>query len=400
VSAAPAPAPTLAAGAVARGPVTWYGYLLLGSFTYLLSVQGNIVPFLQAELGLSYRAVSLHAGAIALGMIAAGLLGDRVVRRLGRRLTLRLGASGAAAGAVLLCLAPAAWASVASCAVLGSLGALIPAIVPATLAEVHGPAGRDVVLAECAAVSYAFAMLAPLAMGLCVALALGWRAAVLLGAGVALLLPLAFRAASPPETPGHRGGRARGVLPAAYWAYWCLLVAAVSIEFCVLLWAPTFLERVAGLTPAAAATAAVAFSLAMLLGRTAGSGLVRVVAAPRLCLVALLGVLPAFLLYWAADRPLLTVAGLFLLGLGAAPLYPLTLGLAIGAAGALRAEVASARFMLAVGLAILSTPALLGTLADRVGLRAAHLILPLLVAAALGCLGAARAFERRSGAAG
>ena len=41
------------------------------------------MPFLQAEFALSYRAVSLHSSAIAVGIILVGLLGDRVRRGSG-----------------------------------------------------------------------------------------------------------------------------------------------------------------------------------------------------------------------------------------------------------------------------------------------------------------------------
>jgi MFS family permease len=122
---APAPSknrPVRVAG-IRRGCVTWYSYLTLGFFTYLLNIQGNILPFLKAELDLSYRAVSLHSSALAAGLIAVGLFGDRVIRRYGRRRALRLGAAGISAGAVLLCLAPVAWASIGSCALMGRWGA-------------------------------------------------------------------------------------------------------------------------------------------------------------------------------------------------------------------------------------------------------------------------------------
>jgi hypothetical protein len=69
------------AAGMRRGRVTWFSYLILGFFTYLLNIQGNILPFLQAELDLSYRAVSLHFSAIAIGMIAVGLFGHRIIRR-------------------------------------------------------------------------------------------------------------------------------------------------------------------------------------------------------------------------------------------------------------------------------------------------------------------------------
>jgi hypothetical protein len=70
--------------------------------------------------------------------------------------------------------------------------------------------------------------------------------------------------------------------------------------------------------------------------------------------------------------------------LGAAGSTPLTLGFAIDVAGD-PGDTASARFMLPVGLAMVSTPVLLGALADEIGLRLAHLLVPCLVAIALAC---------------
>jgi hypothetical protein len=98
---------------VVRGSTTWYCYLLFGFFTYLLNIQGNVVPFLKSELDLSFWAVSLHSSAVAVGLIAVGLLGDWVRRRIGRPNALRLAVGGMATGAVLLCLARASWASIA-----------------------------------------------------------------------------------------------------------------------------------------------------------------------------------------------------------------------------------------------------------------------------------------------
>src|SRR6202161_2960925 len=68
-----------------RTRLTWFGYLLSGFFTFIISIQGNIIPFLRDELGLSYAAVSLHPSALAAGMIAAGLVTQRVVKAVGRR---------------------------------------------------------------------------------------------------------------------------------------------------------------------------------------------------------------------------------------------------------------------------------------------------------------------------
>lgn len=380
--------------AMRRGPVTWYSYLTLGFFTYLLNIQGNILPFLKAELDLSYRAVGLHSTALAAGLIVVGLFGDRIIRRYGRRRALQLGTAGISAGAVLLCLSPASWASIGSCALMGLLGGLIPAMVPAILAETHGEGARDVAYVEATAICYAFGILGPLTTGLFVAFSLGWRGVVLLGAVFGLVILAGFRRTAVPD-PLEATASGKAGLPPAYWVFWALIAMVVAIEFCVLIWAPEFLERIAGLPRAAAAGSAAAFSLAMLMGRVAASRILRLVAPQRLFPAALLVTVLGFLVYWGTGHPLAVVAGLFVLGLGVAPLYPLALGFAIGAAGA-HGGTASARVTLAVGLAILLTPALLGGLADEVGLRLAYLILPGLAATSLLCFAVARALQRQA----
>jgi fucose permease len=378
---------------ILRGSTTWYCYLLFGFFTYLLNIQGNVIPFLKSELDLSFWAVSLHSSAVAVGLLAVGLFGDLVRRRLGRPNALRLAVGGMATGAVLLCLARASWASIASCVILGFFGGLIPSIAPAILADIHRER-RDVAFAEATAVSYGFGMLGPLTTGLFLGLALGWRYAVIVGAVFGGLILLRFRRLSF-DASASDGASRQGRLPAPYWAYWCLGVAGIALEFSILLWAPTFLEQVAEFPAAWAATIAAGFSLGMLLGRLAASVLVRLVPAGSVFLSALLITLVGFGLYWGFNQPAPVVLGIFALGLGIGPLYPLTLGFAIGAAP--RAiDVASARFMLAAGAAILLAPIILGRLADEVGLRLAHLMVPALVATALVCFLVAQAMQRRT----
>ena len=376
-----------------RGQVTWYSYLVLGAFTYLLNIQGNIIPFLKAELNLGYASVSLHSGAIAAGMIAVGLFGDRVTRLCGRRRTLQLGVAGIVAGGALLCIAPAAWASIASCALMGTLGALIPSVIPAILDDAQGDK-REIAFGEAAAMSYCFGILGPLLTGLAVALALGWRAAVLFGVALGFAIMAVFWR-TPMATPARPALVGPAGLPAPYWAYWTLFGLSVAMEFCLLLWAPAFLEFVAGLSPGVAAGAAAVFSLGMVLGRVGISLLVRRVATLHLFLAAIALLLFGFLVYWGSGQPALTVAGLFLVGLGVAPLYPLTIGFAIAAAPG-QSDAASARVMLAAGLAILSMPVLLGALADGFGLGFAHLLVPALAALALASFVVARVLEGRA----
>ena len=264
-----------------RTRATWYSWLLTGFYLYSVNLLGNVVPFLQAEFALSYRAVSLHSSAIAVGIVLVGLFGDRVEARLGRRRTLWLGIGGLAGAGILLCLAPAPWASMSACFLMGVLGGLLPAIIPAILADLHGERRAEAYAGQ-AIVAYVFGLAAPLLAGLAIWAEFGWRAAVLFGAALGIAIGLGFRrvavpeaapplaadAARAPSMDARQRDAGNGLSP-AYWAYWALLFAGCGLEFCILFWAPSYLEHIIGFEPAAAATAAAGFPLGMLIGRVA-----------------------------------------------------------------------------------------------------------------------------------
>jgi MFS family permease len=84
----------------ARQRLTWATYGLAGYFAYLQTVLGPLMPMLRAERGLGYTVASLHFSAFALGNVGAGFVGDRALRRWGRRAGLWGGALGMAAGAL------------------------------------------------------------------------------------------------------------------------------------------------------------------------------------------------------------------------------------------------------------------------------------------------------------
>ena len=384
-----------ASPATLRTHATWYCWLLTGFYLYSVNLQGNVVPFLQAEFALSYRAVSLHSSAIAVGIILVGLLGDRVEARLGRRRTLWLGIGGLAGGSTLLCLAPAPWASISACFLMGALGGLLPAIVPAVLADLHGPRRAEAYAGQ-AIVAYVFGLAAPLIAGAAIWAALGWRAAVLTGVAAGIAIGLGFRRMQLPEpAPAAKAAHNKSGLPPAYWAYWALLMVCCALEFLLLFWAPSYLERIVGFAPAAAATASAGFPLGMLIGRIALRTLVARVPLRRLLIGALALTFLGFLIYWGAGWPPAAVAGTVVIGLGIAPLYPLVTDFAIGAAPK-TPDLASMRLAIAFGLALLLAPIALGALADEAGLGPAHLALPALIAVAYACFFVGQALQRRA----
>jgi fucose permease len=281
---------------------------------------------------------------------------------------------------------------------MGALGGLLPAIVPAVLADLHG-ARRAEAFAGQAIVAYVFGLAAPLIAAAAIWAELGWRAAVLSGAAAGIAIGLGFRGMMLPEPAQPLANEAsehhKRSLPPAYWAYWALLIASCALEFCLLFWAPSYLERIVGFDPALAATASAGFPLGMLVGRIALRTLVARVALRRLLIGTLALTFIGFLIYWGVSWPPAVVAGVFVIGLGIAPLYPLVTDFAIGAAPK-SPDLAAMRLAIAFGLALLLAPIALGALADEAGLGPAHLALPALIILAYASFFIGQALQKRA----
>jgi len=90
--------------------------------------------------------------------------------------------------------------------------------------------------------------------------------------------------------------------------------------------------------------------------------------------IALIG----FFIFWLSTPVLLVLIGLGTAGLGVANLFATTLTLALAAEPNNSAK-AAARTPITTGLAIITTPLMLGALADHIGLFAGYAIVPILV---------------------
>lgn len=365
-----------------RDALTWLMYGMLGVYNYLLSGLGPLMPSLRQELHLSYTVTSLHFSAWAVGMILAGLVGDRLVRTWGRRTVLWLGAAGLALGAVALTQARQPALTIGSVLLMSAIGSLVLVLIPAVLADQHG-ARRTLAIVEANILAAATGALAGVLIGLGQATPVGWRGPWLAILLVPLALFVSYRAVSlpPPVASRQPDAPVRGArLPAAYWAYWVTVVLVVGVEFSLIFWGADFLTS-AGLDVSAAATTVSLFLWGMVAGRIVGRQVAQRLPAERLLPVALAVAAIGFCLYWLAPGLPLTVLGLFVAGLGVANLFPLGAALAMGAAPGLSNE-AGARLSFASGAAILVAPLLLGALADAVGIALAYAIVPMFIGGA------------------
>ena len=157
----------------------------------------------------------------------------------------------------------------------------------------------------------------------------------------------------------------------------------VASEWCIGYWGADFLSGETGLGRPGAAAALTVFFAAMLAGRVAGSRLARVVPPTVLLAATLCLALAGFPLFWLSAGTTLTLAGLFVTGLGIGSVYPLGVSAALAAAPDNR-DAAAARLAVAGGGSVLLAPFALGAVADRVGIGTAFgIVAPMLLAAVL-----------------
>jgi fucose permease len=362
-----------------RDRFTWLAYLSLAFYGYFLNVLGPITPFLKDELGLTYTVSSFHFTAFAIGILLIGAGGHFLIHRIGKLRSLWLGLFGMSLSALFLLVGKSPIITIGASFLMGLIGSLILAIIPAALSDQHGEM-KAVALSEANVIASLFATSAPLLVGWFAHSIGNWRWALGVMACIPILMFLGLGKNSSPAVTAaaEEGTQASQSLPSLFWIFWAGIVLGVSVEFCMIFWSADYMEQVLGLSKADAAQAVSLFLAAMIVGRLLGSRLVQRFSTRAVVTASILIAAIGFLLFWRAENTLIGLSGLFITGLGVANLYPLILSLAINAANGDTVQ-AGARATLASGTAILALPLLLGGFADAVGIRLAYGILLLLL---------------------
>jgi MFS family permease len=377
----------------ARDQETWALYSLLGLVGYLLTALGATLAPLQDDLDVERAQVAFYPSLFAAGLLAIGVAGSAVVGRIGRVTYSRLALVLMVAGGLALCSGNRPLTMIGA-ALLGLGAAAVVQLVPAALTETHGDAAATA-LGEANALSSAAAVAGPLCVGAAIGLGIGWRAGF-------LALPLAAAVALAPLT--RQLAPARRV--AAGWAssddldeedegtsdqaddgpilgVWFNLLLAISVEFCVVFWAPEALIDWHDAGDGLAAALAGLFLLGMAVVR-AGSSRLLAGREPRLVTAAsALVAVGGFAAFWAGPNLLVAGLGLVVLGGGVALLYPVTVA-SVVAAWPSRPDAAAGRAALASALAVGAAPLALAAVAEVIGLRLSYLLVPIFLGLLVG----------------
>jgi MFS family permease len=354
-------------------------YIVLSCLSFLLNGLGAILVPLQKDLHVDRNAVAFYPTLFAVGLLIVGVVGGRVVGRIGRPVALRLSIGAMVLGGLLLATSAHALTLVGAL-LLGIGGAMLIQLIPALLMALH-PHAPAAAVGEANGLASGASVLAPLAVAGALGVGLGWRAGYLVAPLLVLVLVLAPTWRIPLPAAEVRPHDAPPVEDSGLLGPWIEVLFSVSVEFCMVFWAASAVTEwhhaSEGLAPAVAAL----FLVGMAVGRTLAVPVTRRMPNPKilmLCCIAVAGT--GFVLFWAAPVLPLAAAGLAIAGLGVALLYPTTVSRTI-TAWPHAPDRAAARAALASGVAIGGAPFVLARLADLTGLRAAYLIVPVLLIA-------------------
>jgi MFS family permease len=346
---------------------------------YLLYGVGAVTAFLASALALSDAEAALHSSLLALGLLGAGVLGDRIDAVLGARRANVLAYGLLAAASLCLVTAPAYVVTLAGAAMVGAAVGLLLAHLNRALTRGGGALAR-VRMGRAALVAMLGSISVPLVIGVGDLSGLGWQLAFIVAGGLIVvgLWGTSWRRDTSAAVRAQTGRLSRG-----YWLAWWLIVLVVSVEFAIVFWASTLVERQVGVSLGDATLVAGSFYVGMAVTRLGLSfpalGERDPIDLMRLGLVvACAGSITA----WLAGDVAIAVMGIFLGGVGVGFQYPLGVSVALSLVPSLQ-DKGSARLILASGIAILVAPFVLGLAADATGVSTAWLLIPAVSAAAL-----------------
>lgn len=360
---------------------TWISFGQISTWVWMLFAFGATQALLRDELGSTRSVTSLYSLAMASGGLICGFVFAALARRFGRRRMLRAGSFITIAGLLLYVTGTSVAVTIAGIGITGLGGAFIIVGSSAFLTD-HQRGAAPAALSEGNAIGALAGLLAPLAVGACVAAGWGWRPAVLAACVALLVLELARgRTASYDQAAGG-ATEVPGRLPAIFWWSAILLTCTAGAEFCLTFWVADLLRDRGGFGAAAAAAGLSAVVIGMAIGRFGGARLAQVMDPERLLMIGIVVCMAGFAAVWITTVAWLMLAGLVVTGIGMGVHWPLGITRAVRASAG-RSNRASAMASVATGLAVAAAPALLALLAQGLGIHVAFLLVPVLLLLAL-----------------
>ena len=347
------------------------------SFGIALTTLGAILPLVIERFGIDTAAAGSLFPLLTFGILLGSLVFGPIVDRNGYKGLLLLATALIVVGLEGIAFAPSMAALRIAIALIGFGGGIINGGTSALVADISSD-GRTAGLSVLGVFFGVGAVGVPFALGSL--LGAFSYSAIIAVVGVLVLIPLALTALTPFPAPKQPQGfplaQAQGLVrDSALLRMGVMLFLASGMEITVGGWTATFFKDELQIADRRALVYLSLYWFGMMLGRLAVSAAVRRIAPPRVLLGGLSTAFVGALLLILAPNASLAALGVFLLGCGFAPSFPVVLGFVSDRYAQLTGTAISVVIVMAVtGGMIL--PYTTGVLGASYGLRASFVIVP------------------------
>ena len=357
----------------------WLLALQVATVNFFIGGFGPSQALLREDQGTSLGIAGLHGTALGVAAIIAGGFNSKLVHRFGRSNTTWIGISVFSIGITFFVFAPPVQLTLVATLIAG-LGTSV-VINNVNTAGSHLFAARShTAVAQLNAIAIAGFVTGNFIIGSTANIVRDqWRVGLLITIPFALALFIKGRKFEPASHIPDESGPQRGKLSKGYWFSWTGFFISISAEFATSFWSASLISDRTDATAAISTLAVIAFGTGVGTGRWYAGRVLKRFHADEQLKLALSVQFIAFGLFWSSHILIFSLITLFMVGLGISVQFPLfTLRMVAFSEG--RPDLAIGKSSIAAGIAIASSPLLLGILGDNFGISRAYIMVPVLIA--------------------
>ena len=357
----------------------WLLALQVATVNFFTGGFGPSQALLREDQGTSLGVAGLHGTALGVAAIIAGGFNSKLVHRYGRSSTTWIGLSVFSLGIAFFVFAPPVQLTLIATLIAG-LGTSI-VINNVNTAGSHVFAERShTAVAQINAIAIAGFVAGNFIIGSTANIVRDqWRLGLLISIPFILALFIQGRKYQDDSHVRDETGPQRGKLSRGFWFSWTGFFISISAEFATSFWSASLISDRTDASAAISTLAVIAFGTGVGTGRWYAGRLLKRFHADEQLKIALALQFIAFGLFWSSHILALCLITLFMVGLGISVQFPLfTLRMVAFSEG--RPDLAIGKSSIAAGIAIASSPLLLGVLGDNFGISRAYIMVPVLIA--------------------
>ena len=357
----------------------WLLALQVATVNFFTGGFGPSQALLREDQGTSLGIAGLHGTALGVAAIIAGGFNSKLVHRFGRSNTTWIGLTVFSIGIAFFVFAPPVQLTLVATLIAG-LGTSV-VINNVNTAGSHAFAERShTAVAQLNAIAIAGFVTGNFIVGSTANVVRDqWRLGLLITIPFALALFIKGRKFEPDSHVPDESGPQRGKLSKGFWFSWTGFFISISAEFATTFWSASLISDRTDASSAISTLAVISFGTGVGTGRWYAGRLLKRFHADEQIKLALTLQFIAFGLFWSSHILVLSLITLFFVGLGISVQFPLfTLRMVAFSEG--RPDLAIGKSSIAAGIAIASSPLLLGILGDNFGISRAYIMVPVLIA--------------------